>query len=262
MALESNYVEGMKLLRSAATLQIIVYVLSFASSLLFLLSLLPLFTSLHFAPRNGFPSWPAVIEKLAPGLVLLALAAILLIVAAVLGFIAIFAKLIPSASRLANWRSRLSTPSKLVKYGYWGALAFGILALIIVGVALATLAPQITRGFVPGEGRLLAFLGWVLGGAALALIAAIMSFIGWIGLLILLFELSSETGIGGFKTAAVLHIAGVAASLLSVSVPLLFIAVIASTALELAAWYLTRDSAEKALQPPPPPPPTTLPTSP
>lgn len=252
MAQEASYAEGMRLLRSAATLQIIFYILTSLGSLIIFLSMLPLLT--FFTRPYGAPlRLRDIVEGMAPSLTPIALAVALIVTGAVISLVAVYARLIPSASRLAEWRSKLRAPSKLIKYGYWGALVFGILALILLGVGGATAVRQALRGGASGGG-FMEVLSLIFSGASLAITGMILWFIGWVGLLILLLELSSETGISGFKVAAVLHIVGAAVSLLSVNIALLVIAPALSLALEIAAWYFTRESANRALRAPPPPP--------
>lgn len=246
MASEGQRARGLKLLRSAATLQIASSALSVAAGVLAPLALLTLVGALIDFVRR--PS--EVLHRLVPLYAPLAVPAALALTAALLSAVAIYALLIPSASSLARWRGVFGTPSVLLKIGYWGALAVGLLAAALVTAGLVSFFAGAPPRSIAS--RLLASLAWLLSGAALALVAAVLSFVGWVGLLILLFELSSATRIEGFRTAAVVL---VVAAVLSLLLPVLrLVATILPPTLHLLAWYFVRDSAGKALLPPPPPP--------
>lgn len=251
----------MKLLRDAATLQILANVLCLIGLVALLPTVFAFLSAFQYPLLGGEQGISSLARELAPRLAMLIPVSLIFLVSGVLWLVAVYAKLIPSASRFARWREKFSTPSKMIKYGYWGALALGILAIAIIVLAFASIAPHIGRGAPLGNARFFAFLGWLFGGLALGFVAAILTFVGWLGLIIMLFDLSSETNIGGFRTAAILFIVDFILSVFaSVPIPALLVpglAVISGlgVALTLAAWYVVRDSAGRALGPAPPPPP-------
>jgi len=232
----SDLAEGMRLLRRAATLKLVAAAIGIAASLLMLP--LPLAALLRWGlavPRHRPPSpadvMPLLATLLAPGLT--ALASLIVDAVATYGF------LIPSSTRLARWRGELATSSKLMKVGYWGALAAGLLAAALLAAGLLQL---LSLGAHPawslGAAAIL-----LLSGVGLLLLALLLLFVGWVGLLLFLFGLSSSTGIRDFKTSAILMIMAAAITLLA-ALPLLSVAMaFAAAAINMVAWYLAMASA-------------------
>jgi hypothetical protein len=87
----------------------------------------------------------------------------------------------------------------------------------------------------------------LVGALLVAILAAIAALIGWIGEVMLLFELSSQTGIAGFKTAGVLLILALLVSFISATPYLAIAASLISPALLIAALVIIRENAVKAL---------------
>jgi len=241
---ESSFVKGMRLLRTGALLDL-------ASGVLAIVALISLFPALV--------AMLGALSALRPGQLItyvaafLAVPGLLLLISVLLSLVATYAFLIPSSSNLARWSSKLETASKLMKVGYWGALAVGLLAvaLLVVGV-LNLMSPRLGGAALTAVASILGFLG-------AAIVTLILAFLGWLGLILFLFNLSSATGLEGFKNAAALMIASLVAALLPLPVPAISIVVVfLAAALSLAAWYLVMDAAGRALrQAPAPPPPQT-----
>lgn len=123
---------------------------------------------------------------------------VLALVGVVLSLIALFVFVIPGTSSLASWNTAFSTSSKLLKIGYGVGMMLMFIALAIVVGGALTLNP-----------------GVLLGGGVIALIAAIMVFIGYIGLIILSFRLKDVFGETIFLIAGILFIVGIFVSILT-----------------------------------------------
>lgn len=124
-------------------------------------------------------------------------AMILIVVGLILMLIALFIFIIPGTSRLVSWNEEFSTSSKLLKVGYGGGMLLLLLALIIIGIG----------GFMVN-------LGAVLSGLGLAIIAAIMGIVGYIGFIALSFKLNSVFSESIFTVAGILFIIGIFVSIL------------------------------------------------
>lgn len=123
----------------------------------------------------------------------------ILIAGAVLALVALFAFIVPGASRLSEWREgEFSTPSKMIKIGYimgFILMFLGVLVLFI-GAAMGTA----TGGVETVVGSV------IVGGIALSVIGAIMTIIGYIGLVLLCFRLNSVFRESLFTIAGILFI--------------------------------------------------------
>jgi len=132
-------------------------------------------------------------------------------------------------------------------------------------VAVASIAslpgglPSLLRGSAIRETVLLHFVFGFIGALLVLVIAAIAAFVGWVGEVMLLFELSSQTGVQGFRTAAILLILALLCSFVSVIPHTALAVAFLPAALQIAALVIIRDSTLKALLPPPPPPPGATP---
>uniref|UniRef100_A0A7C3SKN7 DUF973 family protein n=1 Tax=Thermofilum pendens TaxID=2269 RepID=A0A7C3SKN7_THEPE len=253
MVEQSFHLKGLRLLKSYAELALAAQVLGLVALVLVFPALLGLLAEL---PRGR----PLVsLPSLAGSLALLALAGVLALVGAVLSLVAVYARLIPAGDSLARWRSVLASPAKLMKYGYWAALGLGILALVVVAASIAPLLgelPSLLRGSGTGirEAAALQLVLGLVGALLIFVIAAIAAFVGWVGEVMLLFELSSQTGVQGFRTAAILLILALLTSFISAIPYIALAAAFLPAALQVAALVVIRDSSLKALLPPPPPP--------
>ncbi len=136
------------------------------------------------------------------------------LVGAILGLAALFAFLIPAFSRLREYdESKFGTPAKLVKVGYGGGFALLFIAMLVfVGAIFAK------------------SVGMLFGGLGLFGIAAILLFIGLIGIIIGMFKLKDVSGEGLFTAAGVLFIIGIFVNILT-----------------FIAWILVYVAAGKAL---------------
>ncbi len=112
------------------------------------------------------------------------------IVGLILGLIALFAKLIPGASKLAQYNpSEFATPSKLIKIGLVGLFILLLIAFVLLGGAVAMRS-----------------LGLLWGALAIIAIAAILGLLGFIGLVLLCFRINGRFGSGTFLAAGILFI--------------------------------------------------------
>lgn len=121
---------------------------------------------------------------------LFALAATL--VGVILMLVALFAFVIPGSSRLASWNTEFSTPSKLIKVGLAGGLILMLIALLISIAGASAYS-----------------LGAIMGGAALMVIAGIMTFVGYIGIILLAFRLNRVFDESLFMVAGILFIVSI-----------------------------------------------------
>jgi len=255
MSEQGFYLKGLRLLKRYAEVALAAQVLGLVALVLVFPALLGFLAELPRGPATALPS-------LTGSFALLVLAGVLTLVSAVLALVAIYACLIPAGGSLARWRSVLASPAKLMKYGYWAALGLGVLALVVAAASVAPLLgalPSLPQGPAAWrtelrETALLQFVSGLIGALLVFVIAAIAAFVGWVGEVMLLFELSSQTGIEGFKTAAILLILSLVSSFVSVVPYILFVAPLLSAALQIAALVVMRESSLRALTPSPPPP--------
>ncbi|MCC6005212.1 MAG: hypothetical protein LM590_12825 [Thermofilum sp.] len=246
------YERGLVLLKGYSELLLASQVLGLLALIIIipvLLSFPAVFTT-HF-PGN-YPSTLAVLQRLWGSMVALALFGLLALAGAILSLVAVYGRLIPAGENLARWREALASPSKLIKYGYWAALGLGILAVIVLAASLAPILgriPSVVQGSRIGAGDsvVVHLLFGLVGALLVAILAAIAALIGWIGEVMLLFELSSQTGIAGFKTAGVLLILALLVSFISATPYLAIAASLISPALLIAALVVIRENAVKAL---------------
>jgi len=258
--LQGHLISGLASLKKAAEL----YVVSWLLGLI----------AVAFLPIAFFIAALTTVAALLRLITLAHVALILIpfLAAAILWLLATFAFLVPGIGRLAKWSDVFETPVKLVRWGCWGALVSGALALL---AGVASLGPLI-RGVMTPQAP------WLIAGffaaIALAVLAGIACLTGFTGLVVAFFELSSQTRVGDFKVAAVLLILGLAlgaASLMpSVSWAMTtdgevaervvtmrlenVLLAVAAGAASIAGWVFARDAAERALRAPlapsPPPP--------
>ncbi|ABL78911.1 hypothetical protein [Thermofilum pendens] len=244
------YVDGMRLLKGYSEAMLASQLVNLVALLVFAL-LLP-----GFLP--SVPELWAGKEALRLGaalarhLLLLLLVLILFIAGGVLWLFAVFARLIPAADRLAKWREALGGSSKMIKYGYWASLALAVLAVVaLVAFALPAM-PALAGRYPPvGPEAMLAVMTGFIVVLLLVVLAAIASFVARIGEILMLFELSSATGLDSFKTAAILEVVQILLSFLSAVPHALAVAGLLSVALFIAALVLIREGSAKALAQPP-----------
>ena len=259
MSFQEHLVSGLCSLRKAATLNIASQLVGFAAAASLFVALFSIVAALMAAPER-----PArLVEELQRPGVLAPLAAVLVLflASAILGLLATFAFLIPGVGKLAKWNSAFETPAKLVKWGYWSALILGVLALLVGAAGFAPIVQVVAERAGPLEPRafVLQLIAGLFAAIALAVLAGIAYLVGFAGLVIALFELSSQTKVDGFKIAAILLILGFALNFATV-LPRAFWASLLALVASLVGWIVARDAAGKALAaasaPPPPPPPS------
>lgn len=233
------FARGMRYLRRAALFQLLSVALLVAAAAMAFPALLAALSALR-PPRWSLPDLDVPARLLTP----LALPVLTALASLLLGAVSVYVFLVPSASSFARWSASFSSSCKMLKLGYWGALLLGILSAALVGLGF--------RAILRREG--IVALAWLLGGAAASLITLLLLIVGAIGIVTLLLKLYEATGMGGFKTAAMLIALQIVLGLLGlipfISVP----ASLAIVALHIVAWYLIMDSASRATLPPPPPP--------
>jgi len=253
-------------LRKAATLSIASQLLVGLASAVFLFFVfLGLIAVLTGGPESLVEELlrSGALEPFVIALISFLIAAIaLFFIAAILGLLATFVFLVPGVGKLAKWSSAFETPAKLVKWGYWSALALGALALLVVVASFEPLVQAILQQARP-EPHVFALqlVPGLSAALALAVLAGIAYLVGFAGLVIALFELSSQTKVGGFKVGAILLIAGLALNLVGVLEGSFWVSLLAVAA-TIIGWIFARDAAGKALAaalPPPPPPPPSAP---
>jgi len=244
-------------LRKAATLNIASQLVSLAAVVFLFIALFSFVAALIAASAR-----PArlVDELMRPGVLApLATVLALFLIAAILGLLATFALLVPGVGKLAKWSGAFETPAKLVKWGYWSAFILGALALLVVVACFAPLIQAILQQTRP-EPRAFALqlVTGLFAALALGVLAGIANLIGFAGLVIALFELSSQTKVEGFKVSAILLIVGFALNFAGVLPGTFWVSLLAVVA-TLIGWIFARDAAGKALAaasiPLPPPPP-------
>ncbi|MEZ0345572.1 MAG: hypothetical protein ABWK01_03395 [Infirmifilum sp.] len=249
---DDQYRRGMELLRSSAKWALISIILGVIALAPFLYTLI---LSLTIAPRGitapTIPSRPLedLASLLAKVFIPLAIGLILVLAAAVTRLFAVYARFIPSATTLARWRESLSTPSKLIMYGYWGSLIAGVLSLAVIGLGLVKAASLFPPGLSESS-HMYEFLGALMGGLALGIIAGILSILAWVGSIMLFFELSSSTGIRDFQTAAIISIVNIVLGVAVFFPYIALVVILVDVALEALQWYFVMEGAGKALAPP------------
>ena len=259
MSSQEHFASGLGSLRKAATLNIASQLVGFAALAFALIVLFSLVATLIAVPARP----TRLVEELQrPGvLALLAAVLVLFLASAILGLLATYAFLIPGVGKLAKWNSAFEIPAKLVKWGYWSALILGVLALLVGAAGLASIVQVAAGRAGPLEPRAFALqlIPGLFAALALAVLAGIAYLVGFAGLVIALFELSSQTKVDGFKIAAILLILGFALNFATV-LPRAFWASLLALVASLVGWIVARDAAGKALAaasaPPPPPPPS------
>lgn len=236
--------DGLALLKSYAEFMLVA---ELATLLLLLISLPVLFAESIFTFwGKGFPR--EIRGPLLPsgGFLLLLIVIVLLILGlAVLVFIAVYFKLVPAAERLSRFNQAFTTSSKFVKYGYWGGLALGLLGLAVFALIFFPMIFSNSAMF-----SLERVIAGVLALDLFLAFAALLGFIGWVGELMLLYELGRATGIEEFKSVVVLFVAAAALGLLVlVGNPWVFMSfVLVSTILSIMGFYVLRSASIKALQ--------------
>lgn len=219
-----DYTEGLELLYSAVKTYIIaeIVLLAFPLSLIFIPAVIDVLPDREVE----------IIKIIAIGLfVVLYLALYAPFVALGLFIYATFGKLIPSAYRLARWRKDFDTSAKLIKYG----LVSYFLLILTAAILRSSHVTFNVCLFLP-------IYAYFLVAACIAVPT---------GFLMLFFKLSSETGVNGFKIAALLITVGIFLGLISLLLftdPLFIflltrevISVLTSpNALRIAGWLLAR----------------------
>lgn len=175
---------------------------------------------------------------------------------------AIFIKIIPSALLLARQGKEFNLIGKLIKYCYWSSLAIQGFALPLLlagrvsshyrywGVELGEFSWLVEYLFLILRPTIFPRYAWYTTGIQSAnsvgvlglnasLAAGLLVFIGWAGFLMLLYKLSSLTGITDFQTSATLMACAVLFSFIPFPVELLWI----------AACYKLWVGASNALEP-------------
>ncbi len=118
---------------------------------------------------------------------------IAILISLILIIVAVYAFLLPSAKRFAEWKStEFSTASKLLRIGYIWGITILILALLII------IAGGVSMN-----------IGVVFGGIAIAVIGGILFLIGYIGNIIYFFKLRDAFNSTIFLVAAILLILGI-----------------------------------------------------
>lgn len=252
-----HYSRGLRLLKGYAELALASQVLGLAAALLIAPALVGFFAELS---RNG---WAAAPPRFSGSLALLVVAGALALVGAALNLVAVYARLIPAGDSLARWRAVFSSPAKLMKYGYWAALGLGILTVVVAAASIAPILGELLRFAEPLRGPPgstsslsqeagMQLVFGLLSALLVAILAAIAAFVGWIGQVMLLFELSSQTGVQGFRTAAILVILSMLTGFASVIPYVGLVLALLPAALVIAALVIIRESSLRALLPPPP----------
>lgn len=168
-------IEGLSKLRTGALMLIIAVLIAVAGTLM---AIPAMFGALAGGPAGLVAGLASVLAVVLVGIIIM--------------LVALFAFVVPGASRLAHWNTEFSSPSKLIRVGLVGGLIVMIIALLILIAGALTLNP-----------------GAVLGGLALMVIAGIMSFIGYIGIILLSFRLNKVFGETIFMVAGILFIVGI-----------------------------------------------------
>jgi hypothetical protein len=139
-----------------------------------------------------------------------------------------------------------------MKYGYWGFLGLIILAIIIL---VAGIAPHIgnLHGLISSSrsetnGMIISLVFTFLGAALVVIVASIAYLVGWIGEIMFLFELSTQTSLQGFRTAGILYLLAFLVGFFSVIPYLILVISFVAPALQIAALIILRESAIKALK--------------
>jgi len=114
------------------------------------------------------------------------------IVGFVLNLVGLFGFVIPGTSKLAEWDEKFSTSSNLLGIGYGGGAVLMLIAIILFLVATFTYS-----------------LGAFFGGLALVVIGGIMLLVGYIGLIVLSFELNDTFNVTSLMVASILFIIGI-----------------------------------------------------
>ncbi|MGB9786202.1 MAG: hypothetical protein ACPLRJ_02865 [Infirmifilum uzonense] len=217
-----DYRYGLNLLKKYSEISIISYVLEVISSIflapytMLLYSLTAYATSQHILEE--------IMASLQRYLVLSVIGGVLALVGFVLGLIAILFYLIPSAGRLAKWSSTLSTPSKLLKYGYYAGFIFGAIsaALIILAVITSNGTTPLPGMIVKQPGAREGYQGLlviiILGLVVTLLVMGLGILLGWVGTIMFLLELGSLTKEGLFKAVAILDVLSSGLSLVNIRV--------------------------------------------
>jgi hypothetical protein len=251
MSEQKVYRRGFKLLKGYSELSLASQILGIISLILIFPMLFAIFTQLGREPWSSLPEhglrqhfmnfvWLLVVE------VLLGLASI------ILSLIAIYGRLVPAGETLAKWRSTFSSSAKLMKYGYWGFLGLIILAIIIFVAGIAphfgNLHGLISSSRSETNGIIISLIFSFLGAALVAIVASIAYLVGWIGEIMFLFELSTQTSLQGFRTAGILYLLAFLVSFVSLVPHLILVISFVAPALQIAALIIIRENAIKALK--------------
>jgi hypothetical protein len=251
MAEQEVYRRGFKLLKGYSELSLASQILGIISLILIFPMLFAIFAQLGREPLSSLPE-PGLRQHFMNFAVLLVVEVLLILASIILSLIAIYGRLVPAGETLAKWRSTFSSSAKLMKYGYWSFLGLIILAIIIL---VAGMAPHIgnLHGLISPnrnetDGMIVSLVFTFLSSALVAIVASIAYLVGWIGEIMFLFELSTQTSLQGFRTAGILYLLAFLVGFVSVIPYLILVISFVAPALQIAALIILRESAIKALK--------------
>jgi len=253
MSEQEFYQRGFKLLKGYAELSLASQILGIISLILIFPMLAALITYLGHEPWNPPPGLGLRHHLVGLG-GLLVVDVLVILASLILSLIAIYGRLVPAGETLAKWRSTFSSSAKLMKYGYWVFLGLIILAIIILAAGIAphisNLYGLISSNSSETNSMIISLLFSFLGVILVAIVASIAYLVGWIGEIMFLFELSTQTSLQGFRTAGILYLLAFLIRFVSVIPYLILVMSFVAPALQIAALIIIRENAIKALQEP------------
>lgn len=234
-------VEGVRKLRTASTVSMLSTALGTAAFFSLLISI-QTFSSKYPAPYVSLREVLGVfIQHAAVGIALI-------VASILLGLIATFCFLIPAALCFARWRSELDMLSRMVKYGYWGALILGVIVLASQLAWFNAVLDDFTRP----SANVHELLVHLLGNLALAGFALFLAFLGWASFIVILDRLHAYLGIEEFRSAAIVMVLYAALMVIPVLYSAPAVASLAFVVLahivQISAWYLVLRGTSVAAQ--------------
>lgn len=196
MSTASEYARAFKDMKDGVLLIIVASVVGVVVAVALLLAFFATLFSVAVAPAPPPVGQADILFVLGSALIMVVAGALACVVVAL---VAIYAKFLPGVSRLARLDPDYSTPSTLMKIGYYVGLPLDLVGLLVI-VATLVSAKEATH---PGQ----LFAGLVAGGIAV-IVGVILLIIASIGLIILCFKLGDKERISEYKTAGVLLIVG------------------------------------------------------
>lgn len=192
-------------MRKGVFLSIIADIVGFAALIILIISIPTILSVIKDVVTSPIATSPkALITEIATNPVVVAtlmVVGVLILASIIIGFIGFFFKFIPGVSKLSKADPAYSTPATLIKIGY-------IVGLLLVLIALLVITSMIISVAYSGISRPGQIIGLLFASLVLFGIGAVFGFIGFIGLIILCFNLDEKEKITGYKIAGILIIIG------------------------------------------------------